>query len=618
MSRDSSISTAHVAKLGEAMLALIGSIVVLKKAYSLVDISHTRDKLEGWLLSTKAIERVPILGSHVAKRKMQEQDAAVEGIRTSISKRGGSASSDQIVAHRQAQENTICPPTVLSDREYSLFEIAEMLGISREMVLTYQDTHKLRVEKDILVNRYGTVGAYTSDPRRYAISSMVNSCYAFYSKERLPELLEKRAQLINWIGNLLRSPQGHPIYGITTAGPGFSAFESVQAHMQNYLKSHPRADRRKLSVVGSVDTHESFKKACLSLGVNFVSVPVTSERVVNIEAMKKSCRSFGAFIPIMFVANKVSYPYGTTDNIREIAKLAKELGAGCHLDMSYGSIFTPQTDEEVALDYPGVTAVSFSPGTFCEVESGGEGASVVIFSNKDLQLAACRSSAWLEMDSLVDGVSIAKAYYTMLSIGAKGYSERGEEILRISNNIVRTIKLAISGLIGDGELSAYDFYIVGNPTNALICFSGRLSFAVASLLSNHSYDPSSIEYETLEFSQIKPTEEQLWFQRKNCFNLNMLNDGFNICISMLHARTVGIHESFTDCIIKALRVCNNHPKFSRVFFKTKEAEVGRAVVSQYADRLAMTGFTMSQLMNTYVDAVDNRTALSDKARLAIR
>lgn len=601
---------------GPTILASIGAAVVARRIYNSIDFKGAGERISRVLLTSPIFERVPLIGRHIRKEKETLRRERLGLIKSALETRGIGTSPEELRAYHKGEVAVRLP-----DEGMPLNEIAEELGISEEDLAAFRRAAEARVARESEEASYASGAIYTRNVELYILSMMVDCKYSYSNhmhSDIWPELLEYRAKLINWIGNLLHAPSSHPVQGIATAGGTLSIFESVNAHLQLYLKSHPGVDRSRLCIMGSVDTHEAFRKACLRLGIQFIEVPVRENRQVNVEAMEKECTRLGAPTPIMLVANQIAFPYGIADNVEEVSELARKLRIGCHVDMCLGSIYEADlegTKEGFVFDHPGVTAASFDTHKFCEVDKGGEGSSVVIFRNAGLKISAAHSGvdweggayATAHAPGSVGGAGIAKAYFTMLLIGRNEYQKRRDRVFAVTEHIKSRVKDGIQTLVSEDLITEGEFFVVGDPKHAVVGFSGSLAHAVANLLKHNSYKPGSKEYLALGFSEEEPTDDQLWLRSKPRLMVNDLKGGFHQCTTMAYAAVPDFAEMFVGYLVHAIHVCKAHPDFVKnnstaAFYCTaaKVPSVAKWALHDLAKEYTrLEGLTAIQLVQEY-------------------
>lgn len=130
--------------------------------------------------------------------------------------------------------------------------------------------------------------------------------------------------------------------------------------------------------------HPALDKAAHYFSVKPVHVPVGADFRADVPALKE------AVTPntILMVGSAPSYPQGVVDPIREIAQVAQENGALCHVDACVGGFMLPfvrQLGYEVPdfdLGVPGVTSISVDLHKYAYA---AKGASVILYKDGDLR-----------------------------------------------------------------------------------------------------------------------------------------------------------------------------------------------------------------------------------------
>lgn len=611
-----------VVSYGPTVLASVGAAAIAKRVYDAVDITRLGESISRTILTNPVFERVPIVGRLVAKEKATLRKEKMGLIKDALKVRGVDIGSVTEATHPASGKQLEELSPELPSGSMPLEEIAKELGVMPDELAVFRQRAERRAKEESESNTFASGAVYSRDVSNYVISMMVDSKYSYTNhmhSDMWPELLEYRARLVNWIGNLLHAPKSAPVQGLTTAGGTLSIFESVNAHLSLYLEKHPSADRSKLSVVGSIDTHEAFRKACARLGIQFVGVPVNKDtRKVDIKAMRVACTGITAATPILLVSNQVAFPFGISDDTTAVSELALEIGAGCHVDMCLGSIYEADLDgtkQDFVFDNPGVTAASFDSHKFCEVDKGLEGSSVVIFRNAILKMAAAHSGvdwtggayATAHSPGSVGGAGIAKAYYTVLSVGREEYANRRDIVFEVTKDIKSKVMASTGHLISEGIITDEDLVVVGEPNHAVVGFRGRLAHAVANLMKHTEYTRGSKEFVALGFSDSEPTDIQRQLANTSKFAVNDLKEGFHQCTTMAYAMTPDFSERFFQKLVMALRICHNHPEFvkqnSTASFYCTAAKVPKmamwALHGLAKEYTRLEGLTEEQLVNEY-------------------
>ncbi len=180
--------------------------------------------------------------------------------------------------------------------------------------------------------------------------------------------------------------------------------------------------------------------------------------------MARRCGAARALITdrtAVVVASAFNYPYGVMDPVEELAALAAENGAGCHVDACIGSFVLPFL-ERLGHDIPpwdfrveGVTAISADVHKYGYVPKG---ASVVLHRDDDwFGHQAFLYDQWgsgIYGSGAVAGARaaapIACAWAAINHLGVEGYTDIMRDLMEVAANVRETIE-SIDGIeiVGD-------------------------------------------------------------------------------------------------------------------------------------------------------------------------
>lgn len=207
--------------------------------------------------------------------------------------------------------------------------------------------------------------------------------------------------------------------------------------------------------------HPAFDKAAHYFSLKTVRVPVGEDFRADVAAMA------AAVTPdtILLVGSAPSYPQGVVDPIREIAQVAQEEGALCHVDACVGGFMLPfirQLGYEIPdFDFavPGVTSISVDLHKYAYA---AKGASVILYKDSDLRRHQFFvQSDWSggiyaspSMTGTRPGGAIAAAWAVMNTLGSEGYLEIAETVMETVAKLREGIE-AIDGvhILGEPPMS---------------------------------------------------------------------------------------------------------------------------------------------------------------------
>ena len=266
-----------------------------------------------------------------------------------------------------------------------------------------------------------------------------------------PSLLRMEREVVAMGADLLH---GNPRAGKLTSGGTESLFLAVQV-----ARDHARAERgiAEPTIVLPETAHPAFAKACHYLDVTEVRVPVGPDGRADLAATAEVVDDRTALV----VGSAPCYPYGVVDPIPELAALAAERGALCHVDACLGGWLLPflerlgEPPPPWDIRVPGVTSLS------ADVHKYGwsfKGASLLLHRDEDLlKRQYFLFDGWpggLYGSATTAGTRpaapIAAAWATVRHLGMEGYLRLADQV-RAASAALRAGIEAIDGLHVTGD-----------------------------------------------------------------------------------------------------------------------------------------------------------------------
>ncbi|HKA84222.1 MAG TPA: aminotransferase class V-fold PLP-dependent enzyme [Acidimicrobiales bacterium] len=260
-----------------------------------------------------------------------------------------------------------------------------------------------------------------------------------------PSLLRMEREVVAMGADLLH---GNPRGGKLTGGGTESLFLAVQV-----ARDHARAARgiAEPRMVLPSTAHPAFAKACHYLDVEEVRVPVGADGRADVAATLAAVDPSTALV----VGSAPCYPFGVVDPIPELAALAAEQGALCHVDACLGGWLLPFLERLGEAMPPwdfrveGVTSVS------ADVHKYGwcfKGASLLVHRDEDqLRRQYFLFDGWpggLYGSATTAGTRpaapIAAAWATVSHLGLDGYLRLADQVRAVS----RRIRDGVDGIQG--------------------------------------------------------------------------------------------------------------------------------------------------------------------------
>ena len=244
--------------------------------------------------------------------------------------------------------------------------------------------------------------------------------------EAFPSLRTMQNDVLAIVARWLSAPPS--ARGFFTSGGTESILMTMKAARDQFRHDKIRPIHRP-NVVLPTSAHAAFHKAAAYFDIELRLVPVcnTTWRA-DPEAMAEAADAN----TIMFVASAPQYPQGVVDHVSEIASIALERGANCHVDACMGGVTLPYlkrlgvTLPEWNFSVDGVTSMSVDLHKF---GYAAKGASVIMYRTAELRsFQGFVTDEWLGgfygssgMLGTKSGGPIAAAWAVLHHIGDDGY-----------------------------------------------------------------------------------------------------------------------------------------------------------------------------------------------------
>lgn len=282
---------------------------------------------------------------------------------------------------------------------------------------------------------------------------------ALYGSTAYPSVRKFESELIAALLEILHAPPRAD--GNLSAGGTESNVMAVKAARDWARAWRPDATPPELIVPRTA--HPSFDKAAHLLGVRIVRMEHSPDFKADVAGIAEAVTSRA----IMLVGSATPYPYGVTDNITELAGIAKEYNLWLHVDACLGGFILPFAREfdssipdfDFAVD--GVTSMSVDIHKY---GYSSKGVSALILRDAELEIYQ-RSTfddwpAGLYSTPHIVGTRsggpVASAWAVMQFLGKTGYREIVRRHLRLREQFVTGIN-AIEDLQVWGVPHTYQF-----------------------------------------------------------------------------------------------------------------------------------------------------------------
>jgi sphinganine-1-phosphate aldolase len=307
---------------------------------------------------------------------------------------------------------------------------------------------------------FASGAVYHGDPEHIAF---LNRVYAAQSQSNplhpdlWPSATKFEAEIVSMTARMLgaeHAPADAPVVGTVNSG----GTESILLAMKTYRDfARERRGIAEPEIVAPVTAHAAFDKAARYFDMPLVRVGVDEGFKADLDAVSGAISERTAVV----VGSAPSFPHGVIDPIPELAALAAEHGAGCHVDACLGGFIVPWAER---LGYPvppfdfrlpGVTSMSADAHKY---GYAAKGSSVVLYRGKELrQFQFYTTADWpggLYLSPTFagsrPGALSAECWAAMVSIGERGYLDAARRILETGARVRDGVR-AIPGVrvLGD-------------------------------------------------------------------------------------------------------------------------------------------------------------------------
>ncbi len=268
-----------------------------------------------------------------------------------------------------------------------------------------------------------------------------------------PSLRRIQSEVVAWTSALLHGPE--TAAGFLTSGGTESILCAVLA-----ARERARAERgvTRPEIVVAESAHAAFHKAAHLFGLTLHKTPVRDDWTADVDAMAAAVNDHTALV----VASAPQYPQGVLDPVADIAALAADAGASCHVDACMGGFVLPFV-ERLGRELPpwdfrveGVTSIS---ADIHKLGYAPKGVSVIVHRTKELRrYQTFVFDDWLggfyaspNLQGSRPGLPMAAAWAVMQTLGIDGYVELTRQVIESADQMREGIA-GIDGLrvLGDG------------------------------------------------------------------------------------------------------------------------------------------------------------------------
>jgi len=208
---------------------------------------------------------------------------------------------------------------------------------------------------------------------------------------------------------------------------GYVTSGGTEANIQAVRIARNHGESRQPNVVAPKSAHFSFRKAAELLGVELRTAPTTDHRA-DLEGMKELVDE--DTVGLVGVAG--STEYGVVDPIPEIAEIAEDADAVCHVDAAWGGFYLPFADYEWDFEDAAIDTLTIDPhkGGRAAVPAGGLLArSQELFDDLAIDTPYLESTSQITLTGTRSGAGVASAVAAMDALWPVGYQEQYERAM---------------------------------------------------------------------------------------------------------------------------------------------------------------------------------------------
>ena len=286
-----------------------------------------------------------------------------------------------------------------------------------------------------------------------------------------PSLLQMENEVCGFTLDLISAPPG--AVGTLTSGGTESVLLAVKGARDAHSSTKP-------NLVLPSTGHPAFHKAGHYFGVEVRIVPVRSDHRADPEATRAAVDAD----TVLVVGSAPSYAHGVMDPIPELAAIAAEAGARCHVDACIGGFVLPNAQRlgravpPWTFEVAGVSSISLDLHKYAYAPKG---ASMLVHRTSELRRPQYfATAAWPgytlvnpTMQSTKSGGPLAGAWAVLQTITDAGYLE-----------LARTTFAGVDRLVAAINASAA-IRLVAEPDSTLVAFTTDSScdvFTIADLM----------------------------------------------------------------------------------------------------------------------------------------
>ena len=298
------------------------------------------------------------------------------------------------------------------------------------------------------------------------VAQVQKDAYTLYMSENglgplaFPSLKHMEEEVVGMGLHLMHGPEGGK--GTITSGGTDSIVMAVKSARDFAHKELGIVD--KPNIVIPFSAHPAFDKACHMMGLENRRIKVRDDLLADTETMSSACDEN----TILLVGSAPSFPYGLSDDIAALGKVAKSKDIWLHVDACVGGYIAPFVRMNGAdikpfdFEVPGVMSISadLHKYGYC-----AKGASTVLFRSEALMNHMIFDHADWPGGRMVTptlagtrpGGAISAAWGVMNYLGVEGYKEKQKQVTDARDLIERGVKALGFKLLGRPQLGIMAF-----------------------------------------------------------------------------------------------------------------------------------------------------------------
>jgi len=218
-------------------------------------------------------------------------------------------------------------------------------------------------------------------------------------------------------------------------------------------------------VVVPLSAHPAFEKACELMDLTLVRTPLRDDTRADLNAFKAAITDN----TIAMAGSAPTYPYGTIDDIPEMAAIAADAGIHFHTDACVGGFALPWLKKA---GHPGIPDFDFSvPGVTtisADIHKYGfaaRGTSLILYRDRDISKHAIfKLGTWTGGPYLTPtlagsrpGGALAAAWATVQRLGQEGYTKVHTELRATAEKYMTGVTDLGYRILGDPRMSLFAF-----------------------------------------------------------------------------------------------------------------------------------------------------------------